>query len=294
MKEYSTPGRKLFVIFNAILLSAIALACMLPIVNLLAISFSSSEFAASNAVKLWPKGFTLKAYQFVADKPEFLRSFVVSAKVVAIGTFINLLLALPTSYVLSRSEERFKWRNVYAWYFVLTMLFNGGLIPGYLTVKEVGLLNSIFALILPGAVQVFSIILLMNFFRSLPKEIDEAALVDGAGHWTNLLKIYAPLSKPALATITLFAIVGHWNSWFDGIIFMNNPMNYPLQSYLQTVIIKPDYQIIASSNINLLSLVNEQTSRAAQIFLATLPILLVYPFFQRYFIKGLVMGSVKG
>lgn len=294
MRVYNSAGTKAFAIANTVFLTGIALLCLLPIWNVLAVSFSSSEFAAANAVSFWPKGFTLKAYQFVADKPEFARAFLVSVKVVVLGTLINLILALPAAYVLSRDEKRFKWRNGYAWYFVLTMLFNGGLIPGYLTVKELGLLNTIFALILPGAVQVFSVILLMNFFRNLPREIDEAALIDGAGHWTNLLRIYAPLSKPALATITLFAIVGHWNAWFDGIIFMNSPENYPLQSYLQTVIIKPDFQIIASSDISLLSAVNERTSKAAQIFLATLPILIVYPFFQKYFMKGLVLGSVKG
>lgn len=294
MIEYSPLGRKIFLWFNIIFLTLTAFLCILPILNVLAVSFSSSQYASANAVSLWPKGFTLKAYVFVADKPEFIRSFFIAVKVTVMGTMINLLLALPAAYVLSRSEQKFRWRTVYVWFFVFTMLFNGGLIPTYLTVKEVGLLNNFFALILPGAVQVFNVILLMNFFRSLPKEIDEASFVDGAGHWTNLLKIYAPLSKPALATITLFAIVGHWNNWFSGIIYLNNPNDYPLQSYLQTVIIKPDLSIISSNDLNLLSTVNERTSKSAQIFLATLPILLVYPFFQKYFMKGLVMGSVKG
>lgn len=294
MVEYNSLGRKIFLWFNVIFLTGTAVICILPILNVLAISFSSSQYASANAVSLWPKGFTLNAYEFVANKPEFIRSFFIAVKVTVVGTLINLLLALPAAYVLSRNERKFRWRTIYIWFFVVTMLFNGGLIPTYLTVKEAGLLNNFLALILPGAVQVFNVILLMNFFRNLPKEIDEASLVDGAGHWTNLLKIYAPLSKPALATITLFAIVGHWNSWFSGIIYLNNPNDYPLQSYLQTVIIKPDLSIISSNDLNLLSTVNERTSKAAQIFLATLPILLVYPFFQNYFMTGLVMGSVKG
>jgi len=292
--EYKSLGRKLFLWFNIIFLIATAILCILPILNVLAVSFSSSQYASANVVSLWPKGFTFNAYDFVANKPEFIRSFLIAVKVTVVGTLINLLLALPTAYVLSRNEQKFRWRTIYVWFFVITMLFNGGLIPTYLTVKEVGLLNNFLALILPGAVQVFNVILLMNFFRNLPKEIDEASLVDGAGHWTNLLKIYAPLSKPALATITLFAIVGHWNNWFSGIIYLNNPNDYPLQTYLQTVIIKPDLSIISSNDLNLLSTVNERTSKAAQIFLATLPILLVYPFFQKYFMTGLVMGSVKG
>jgi len=292
--EYKSWSRKLFLWCNVIFLTGAAFICILPIINVLAVSFSSSQYASANAVSLWPKGFTWSAYEFVANKPEFIRSFLIAVKVTVIGTLINLLLALPSAYVLSRSEQKFRWRTVYVWFFVFTMLFNGGLIPTYLTVKEVGLLNHFLALILPGAVQVFSVILLMNFFRNLPKEIDEASLVDGAGHWTNLLVIYAPLAKPALATITLLAIVGHWNNWFSGIIYLNHPGDYPLQSYLQTVIIKPDLSLISSNDIGLLSTVNERTSKAAQIFLATLPILLVYPFFQNYFMKGLVMGSVKG
>lgn len=294
MKQYNSSSRKVFLLFNYLFLSMIGVFCLLPLVHVLAISFSSSEYVAAGEVKFWPVGFTLKAYGFVSNRPEFIRSFLVAIQRVALGLSVNLLLTLLSAFVLSRDEKKFRWRNIYAWYFVVTMIFSGGLIPGYLVVKGTGLINSIWALILPGAVPVFSVILLMNFFKGLPRELEEAAYIDGAGHWRILTRIFVPLSKPALATITLLMIVGHWNSWFDGLIFMNKPDKYPLQSYLQTVIITPDFKFISSTDLELLRVVNDRTSKAAQIFLATLPILMVYPFLQKYFTSGLVMGSVKG
>lgn len=294
MKQYNSPSRKVFLVLNYLFLGLLGLLCLLPLVHVLAVSFSSSEYVAAGEVKLWPVAFTLKAYEFVSNRPEFVRAFLVSLERVALGLFVNLLLTLLSAFVLSRDEKKFKWRNFYAWYFVITTIFSGGLIPGYLVVKGTGLINSIWALILPGAVPVFSVILLMNFFKGLPRELEEAAYMDGAGHWRILVSIFVPLSKPALATITLLMMVGHWNSWFDGLIFMNKPVKYPLQSYLQTVIITPDIKLISSTDLELLRVVNDRTSKAAQIFLATLPILLVYPFLQKYFTGGLVMGSVKG
>ncbi|GBG07863.1 putative ABC transporter permease [Paenibacillus agaridevorans] len=173
------------------------------------------------------------------------------------------------------------------------MLFGGGLIPHYITVKSTGLIDSIWALVLPTAVPVFNVILLLNFFRSLPKEVEESGLIDGASHFRIMWSIYVPLAMPAIATITLFSLVGHWNSWFDGIIFMNDPHNYPLQSYLQTILIKRDVSFITPEEVKTLIHVSERTSKAAQVFVATLPILLIYPFLQRYFVSGIVLGSVK-
>ncbi|TMY87285.1 carbohydrate ABC transporter permease, partial [Klebsiella pneumoniae] len=175
----------------------------------------------------------------------------------------------------------------------ITMLFHGGLIPLYMTVKYTGIMNTLWALVLPNAVPVFNVVLLLNFFRGLPKELEEAAFMDGAGHWTTLWRVMVPLSAPALATITLFATVGHWNAWFDGLIFMNSPDNYPLQSYLQTVVINRDLSLVSSSDLKALAEVSDRTAKAAQIFLGALPILLVYPFLQRFFMKGIVLGSVK-
>ncbi len=179
---------------------------------------------------------------------------------------------------------------------MFTILFNGGLIPWYMTIKATGILDTIWALILPGAVQVFNCILLLNFFRGLPKGLEEAAFVDGANHVKILFRIFVPLSTPALATVALFTIVMHWNSWFDGMILMNSPDKYPLQSYLQTVVVKLNTSSFASIDpvqAKLLNQISDRTVKAAQIFMATLPILLVYPFLQKYFMSGIVLGSVK-
>ncbi|WP_242855648.1 carbohydrate ABC transporter permease [Ruminiclostridium josui] len=168
------------------------------------------------------------------------------------------------------------------------------MIPWYIVIKQMGLLDSLWALVLPGAVPVFSVILLLNFFREIPKELHEAAFIDGAGHWTTLWRVIVPVSTPALATITLFSLVGHWNSWFDGMILMNKAENYPLQSYIQTIVVQRSYSMLSRQEISELATISDRTLRASQIFLGTLPIVLVYPFLQKYFVKGIVLGGVKG
>jgi putative aldouronate transport system permease protein len=213
---------------------------------------------------------------------------------VALGVSLNMLLVILVAYPLSKDSSVLKGRTIYAWIFVFTMLFSGGLIPLYMTIKALGLIDSIWALVLPHALPVFNILILLNFFRGLPKELEEASHIDGAGHWTVLWRIYVPLSTPSLATITLFSVVGQWNAWFDGIIFMNSPENYPLQSYLYTVISAVDTLLSGSVDLELLAEVSDRTAKSAQIFLGALPILLVYPFIQRFFMKGIVLGSVKG
>jgi putative aldouronate transport system permease protein len=265
----------------------------MPIIHILAISFSSGSAAAAGKVALWPIEFTTAAYENVFGKPEYLQAFWVSIQRVILGTIISMLLTIITAYPLSKDSQQFRLRTFYAWVFVFTILFSGGLIPTYLTVKALGMIDTIWALVLPGAVAVFNVILLLNFYRNLPKELEESSRIDGAGHFTTLWKIYVPLSLPALATTGLFTMVGHWNSWFDGMIYMNHPENYPLQTFLQTVIIKLDFRFIKAENVELMIKLSDRTSKAAQIFVAAFPILIVYPFMQRFFIKGIVMGSVK-
>jgi len=237
--------------------------------------------------------FTLDSYRFVLNKQEFIKSLGITLQRVALGTAINMVLTIIVAYPLSKDYRAFRWRTFYAWVFVFTILFNGGLIPWYITIKEMGLLDTVWALTIPSAIPVFSVILLLNFFRGLPKELAESSFIDGAGHWTTLWRIYVPLSLPSLATISLFAMVNHWNSWFDGLILMNSPDHYPLQSYLQTVVINRDLKLVSTSDIEQLAAVSDRTAKAAQIFLGALPILIVYPFLQRFFMKGIVMGSVK-
>ncbi|TLS52494.1 carbohydrate ABC transporter permease [Paenibacillus antri] len=288
-------GRSVFVAFNYIVLVGFALLCLLPMVHLLAISLSSGTAAAAGFVTLWPVDFTFKAYEYVANKPEFTRSMIVSFQRVLIGVPLDMLLTLLIAYPLSKDARTLSFRRGYIVFFMITILFGGGLIPWYMVIKMTGLLDSIFALILPGAVSVFNVILLFNFFRNLPKEIEEAAYIDGAGHWYTLWKIFVPLSMPAIATLILFTTVGHWNSWFDGIILMNRTENYPLQSYLQTVVVQQGLErMITIQDTALLQEVSNRTNKAAQIFIGALPILLVYPFLQRYFMSGIVLGSVKG
>jgi putative aldouronate transport system permease protein len=288
-------SRRLFMAGTYTALIALALLCLFPLLHVLALSLSSANAAAAGKVVLWPVDFTTKAYEFALDRPEFARSFWVSIKRVVLGTVVNMVLTVLVAYPLSKENSAFRWRTVYVWIFVLTMLFSGGLIPLYMIVRETHLLNSIWALVLPNAVPVFNVVLLLNFFRALPRELEESALIDGAGHWTILWQIYLPLSKPALATLTLFTVVFHWNSWFDGLIFMNSPANYPLQSYLQTLL-QIDLFSVSGTGMDqrMLQLVSDQTLRAAQIFLAAIPILIIYPFLQRYFVKGIMLGSVKG
>jgi putative aldouronate transport system permease protein len=294
MIKNASKGRRAFVVINYLFLAAIAAACIFPLLNVLAISFSASSAVGAGEVKLWPVGFNLKSYEFVLGKPEFSKAFLISLERVAVGVPVNMLLTILIAYPLSRERKDFRFRNAYAWYFVVTILFSGGLIPWYMTIKSTGIIDSFWALILPGAVPVFNVILLLNFFKSIPEEIEEAALIDGAGRWQALWKIAVPLSAPAIATLTLFCIVTHWNSWFEGLILMNSPDNYPLQSYLQTVIVNRDMSLISAADVARWSEISDRTSKAAQVFVAMVPVLLVYPFLQKYFAEGIVMGSVKG
>ncbi len=294
MVKDSGVGSRIFVIINYTLLSVTALVCLLPLVHILAISFSSSWAASANVVTFWPVDITTMAYRYVAAKREFLSSLLVSVERTALGTAVNMALTVLVAYALSKEKTSFKMRDVYSWFFVITILFSGGLIPWYMTIKSYGLINSIWALILPSAVPVFNVIMLMNFFRQLPREIEESAFMDGASHWTIMLRMYLPLSTPALATLVLFALVFHWNSWFDGLILINQPERMPLQSYLQTVVIARDTRMVSVASLKMLAKINDRTAKSAQIFLGALPILCVYPFLQKYFMKGMVLGSIKG
>ncbi|WP_391571514.1 carbohydrate ABC transporter permease [Cohnella sp.] len=271
----------------------LALLCMFPLIHVLAVSFSSNSTASAGLVSLWPVGFNLKSYEFVLQKEEFLRSVGVSVQRVVLGSLIQMLLIVITAYPLSMEVTRFRLRTAYAWYFLITILFGGGLIPTYMVIKDMGMLDTIWALLIPSAVPVFSVVLLLNFYRGLPKELEEAAFIDGANHLRTLFSIILPLSLPAIATLLLFSMVGHWNAWFDGLLYMNRPENYPLQSYLQTLIINNDFKATTAEELQMLKSISNRSVKAAQIFLGALPILLVYPFLQKYFMKGIVLGSVK-
>ncbi|HBS45180.1 MAG TPA: ABC transporter permease [Paenibacillus sp.] len=290
-----SSSRKLFIVFNTLLLTFITILGIIPFVHLLSISLSSNTAAMAGEVKLWPVGFSWDAYVYLGEKVEFFRSLGVSVKRVVLGSVVNLFLVFITAFPLSKSNDQFKFRTVYVWIFAITMFFGGGLIPTYIVVKNTGLIDSIWALILPGALNVSNMVLMLNFFRSIPRELDEAATIDGAGHWRVLWQIYLPISLPSIATIGLFTIVGHWNAWFDGILYLNSPEHYPLQTYLSTLIMSINAQMSSMSieQLKVMENLSEKTIRTAQIFMGALPIMVVYPFLQRYFVKGMTVGSVK-
>ena len=298
-KSKSSPSRKVFLVINYIVLTFLGLICVLPFINLLAISFSNKTAVAANAVTFWPIGFNTAAYSFIMSSSQFLRALWISVQRTVLSVALNLILIVFTAYPLSKSKQEFPLRNVFSWFFVVTILFSGGLIPSYMVVKYTGILNTIWALILPGALNVFNMLVVMNYMRSLPHELEEAAYIDGAGHFQTLFRVILPVCTPTLATVTLFSFVGHWNSWYDGMIYMKTVDKYPLQTYLQTIVINPEAFFRNATNVsqelgNFINLANARTTNAAQLFLATIPILCIYPFLQKYFTTGLVMGSVKG
>jgi len=294
MLHQASFARKAFVVGNYFFLISLSLLCLLPLVQVLSISFSSSSAASAGLVQLLPVDFTFSSYAYIMQKKEFIASFLVTLQRFGLGFLISMSLAVLSAYPLSKEQKDLKGRSVYAWFFVFTILFSGGLIPTYMVVSQTGLVDTIWALVIPGAVSVFNVILLLNFFRGLPKEVEESAFMDGAGHWTVLCRMILPMSLPVLATVALFTMVFHWNSWFDGLIYMNFPQNYPLSTYLQLMVINSNPMKTDPNHLSGILEISERTTRSAQIFLGALPILIVYPFLQRFFVKGIVLGSVKG
>ena len=289
-----STGRKVFRVVNVIVLILLALICLLPFVNVIAISFSDSCYVDSNQVYFWPKGWTTSAYTYILTRASFWSSFRTSILRVLLGGSLNLFFIILTAYPLSKSNDKLHFRNVYTWYFFITMLVSGGMIPNYLLIAKLGLRDSIWSLVLPGALPVFNLVLMLNFFRQVPTALEEAALIDGAGHLRTLVQIYLPVSLPAIATITLFCIVSHWNAWFDGMIYITSPSKVPMQTYLRSVLIDMNMADMSADDYELYATLANRTVKCSQIIVATIPILCVYPFLQRYFVSGIVLGSVKG
>jgi len=289
---YKTKGFRIFTVFNYTFLIILGLLCILPLLHILAVSLSGSAAATANIVKLWPVDFTLEAYGKTLANDNYVRSLIIAVTRTVLGTGFSMALLLCAAYPLSKEDREFKGRSIYMWFFVFTMLFNGGLIPTYIIVTNLGLANTIWALVLPPAINAFNLILLLNFFRtSVPRALEESAFIDGAGHFTIFLKIYLPISVPAIATVSLFTMVFHWNSWFDGLIYMTNEKNYPLQTFLQTIVVKKDLSMI--SDPEQLRNMSQRTVEAAQIFISALPMLAIYPYIQKFFVKGIVLGAEK-
>lgn len=289
-----STGRKVFRVVNVIVLTALALICLLPFINVIAISFSNSFYVDSNQVYFWPKGWTTSAYTYILTRASFWTSFRTSIIRVLLGGSLNLFFIILTAYPLSKSNDKLHFRNVYTWYFFITMLVSGGMIPNYLLIAKLGLRDTIWSLVLPGALPVFNLVLMLNFFRQVPTALEEAALIDGASHLRTLVQIYLPVSLPAIATITLFCIVNHWNAWFDGMIYITTPSRVPMQTYLRSILIDMNVADMSADDYELYAMLANRTVKCSQIIVATIPILCVYPFLQRYFVSGIVLGSVKG
>ena len=245
----------------------------------------------------WPEDFSLAAYEYVTEDITFLSAMAISCVRVILGTGMQLLFTVLCAYPLSKDSRRFKARTVYAWYFVFTTLFGGGMIPTYVVVNNTNLINTIWALIIPSVVPVSNIILMINFFRGIPNALEEAALIDGAGHFRTLWSIYIPLAAPSIATVTLFSLVAHWNSWFDGMLYINDVSKQPVATYLQAKLINSSLNtaqnITDLNTLARLTKISDQTVKSALVFVGIAPILLVYPFLQKYFTQGLTVGSVK-
>ncbi len=292
MIEDKSLGWRTFKLLNYLVLAGVGLICIVPLLHFLAVSFSDRAAAMGGLVILWPVRFTTASYQQVLDTGLYFQTFFNSVVRVILGTALQMAITILTAYPLAQASKKFKGRNIFMWLLLIGLFTDWGLIPWWLVVRQLGMYNSMWGLVIPPAMAPWSVIILMNFFREIPSDLDDAASVDGASHWTKLFQIYLPLSVPALATLSLFAVVFHWNSWFDGMVLINDISKQPLQTFLRTIVIGLD-----ASNLSIdpaaAQLYSDRAIRAASIFLSIVPVLLIYPFLQRYFVTGIRLGSVK-
>ena len=270
------------------------LICTLPFINVIAVSLSSKSAILRGDVTFWPVEFTTKAYEVIVGDKSMFRSLFFTIEITLIYTVLSMLLTILIAFPLTM--KRLKGRKFFMLFIVFTMYFSGGTIPIYLNIKELGLLNNMWSLILPGLISTFNVIILKNFFTSLPYELNEAAYIDGANDFQVLLQIYLPLSFSSLATLSLFYAVGKWNSFSDALYYITSRDLQPLQLKLYNLIKGGQAVEVAvqEGNASDLSSSISESIESATIIFATLPILVVYPFVQRYFVAGVTMGAVKG
>ncbi len=286
-------GSKIFDGLNLAVLILIALSCVLPIWYTLSVSLSQKSYAAAGLVTLWPRGFNLNSYVQILDDARFWKAFLTSVIRVILGTGVSIGAVILMAYPLSKATRQFPARNVIMWILIFCMLFNGGVVPWFITMKNLHLNNNIWGLVLGNSLPMFHVILMMNFIRNIPKDLEEAAAVDGAGPWYSLFAIVIPISKPAIATIVLFNAVYHWNEFFNGLVLMNKAEKYPLQTYIQQLVVTINTSSMSEEQYKLLSEMSNQTLNAAKLFIAIIPVMVIYPFLQKYFINGITLGSVK-
>jgi putative aldouronate transport system permease protein len=268
-----------------------ALFTFLPFYYVMLASVSDSNLIKEGELMLWPKGFNLKAYSLIVDNALFLHSFAVTVLRTVLGLAVNLLLQLTIAYALSRSY--LPGRRIFMIYIIITMMFNGGIIPTFLIVKATGLIDTIWALVIPSAISTWNVILLRTFFENVPDSLEESAKMDGANDLYIFAKIYVPLSLPAIMTIGLFIAVHHWNAFMDAVIYTNSVDLKVLQLFLRDMVIQMEMAALMG-DMSAMSEISSLSIRTASIFLASLPIIAVYPFIQRFFVKGVMVGAVKG
>lgn len=292
-KIKKSAADKCFVALNMAFLVFVALIMLYPMLYVLFASFSDPlEFTAHKGLLLWSKGFTLSSYQHAFENPMLLHSYGNTLFILAVGVTINLFLTSIGAYFLTRKDV--KLQKFISVYIIITMFFSGGMIPFYFVVKNIGLENSLWSLVLPVAVNTFNLMILRVSFASVPTALEESAYLDGVGHFTMLFKIILPISKASIAVIGLYYAVNHWNSWFNAMLFLNDRNKYPLQLILREILINSDTSSMTmGAGASELEYVGE-TIKYAVIIISTLPILCVYPFIQKYFAKGVMVGAVKG
>lgn len=285
---------KVFVVLNYTLLGIIACLMIYPLIYVLSASFSNPARTILGDVWLFPKEMTVDLYVKVFQNEKILIGYRNTIIYTVFGTFINQLFSVMIAYPLSRKD--FYGRNVITVFIMITMFFSGGMIPTYLLVKDLGMLDTIWAIVLPGAVSVYNVIIMRTFFQSIPNELQEAASIDGCGNIAFLMKIVMPLSMPIIAVMTLFYGVGHWNAYFDSLIYLNDESKFPLQLFLRQMLIQEDMSGMSSASDSAISehLMQIEGLKYAVVIVASLPMLVLYPFLQKYFVKGVMIGSLKG
>ncbi len=286
-------SRKIFVACNTLFMTVLMAACLYPIIYVLLASFSSANLLMANSGLLYkPLGFTFDAYAAVLKNPMIGRGYLNTLFVVVVGVCLSMTLSILGAYFLSRRDIMLK--NFVMGMITVTMFFGGGLIPFYMTVKSLGMYNTIWALIIPSSLNTFNLIIMRTSFMSIPASLEESATIDGAGEWLILTKIIVPLSKAMLAVMVLFYGVGYWNSWFNAAIFLNERDLFPLQLVLREILLQNDTSTMTQNAAVADAQSVAETVKYAVIIVATVPILTVYPFLQKYFVQGVMVGALKG
>lgn len=288
-----TWGEKLFDSFNVAFMLGLSAVTIYPFVYVLFASLSDPAWAVqARGIILYPKGFTLEAYKLVFANPSILIGYGNTIFYVVAGTALNILMTSLGAYALSR--QNVMWKNAIMFLIVFTMFFNGGLIPTYLLVENLGLLDSRWALIVPAAMSAFNLIIMRTAFQAVPVSLEESAKLDGANDFTVLFRIVLPLSMPVVSVMILFYGVGHWNAWFNALIYLRTRELYPLQLILREILITNSTDSMLTGTAGGDKMPVGETIKYATIIVATVPILCLYPFLQKYFVKGVMIGAVKG